>query len=122
MSHRAERRFTKRFIDSRLRLCWLLILSLLFHGSLYGQEPAKQEVLATMKKATQFMVDKVAYRGGYVWSVSEDFSRRDGEVPARNTQIWIQGGRPMSPTFILMLTRRRVTRYFSRQLAKPLTL
>lgn len=47
-----------------------------------------------MKKATQFMVDKVSYRGGYVWSVSEDFSRRDGEVPARATQIWIQQGTP----------------------------
>ena len=47
-----------------------------------------------MKKATQFMVEKVGYRGGYVWAVSEDFSRRYGEVPARKTQIWVQSGTP----------------------------
>ena len=33
-----------------------------------------------MKQATNFMTTKVAYRGGYVWSVSEDFKRRYGEV------------------------------------------
>lgn len=56
--------------------------------------PSKAEVLAAMKRATQFMVEKVGYRGGYVWAVSEDFSRRYGEVPARSTQIWVQSGTP----------------------------
>ena len=58
------------------------------------QTPSRDEVLAAMKKATQFMVEKVAYRGGYVWAVSEDFSRRYGEVPARATQVWVQSGTP----------------------------
>jgi len=57
-------------------------------------QPSRAEALSAMKRATQFMLDKVAYRGGYVWSVSEDFTRRDGEVPARPTQVWIQGGTP----------------------------
>ena len=41
------------------------------------------------------MTEKVAYRGGYVWSVSEDFSKKYGEVPARNSQIWVQSGTPI---------------------------
>lgn len=72
----------------------LLLLSLLLHVPSYGQEPSKKDVLAAMKKATQFMVDKVSYRGGYVWSVSDDLSRRYGEVPARKTQVWVQQATP----------------------------
>jgi hypothetical protein len=64
------------------------------HVARAQQQPSRAEALAAMKKATQFMLDKVSHRGGYVWSVSEDFRRRDGEVPARETQIWIQGGTP----------------------------
>ncbi len=58
-------------------------------------QPSKSEALAAMKKAATFMTEKVAYRGGYVWAVSEDFSRRYGEVPARQTQIWVQDGTPL---------------------------
>ena len=43
-----------------------------------------------MKRATTFMVDKVANRGGYVWSYLPDLSRRWGEMEARPTMIWIQ--------------------------------
>jgi PelA/Pel-15E family pectate lyase len=56
---------------------------------------SRQDVLAAIKKAAQFMVEKVAYRGGYVWAVSEDFSKRYGEVPARKSQIWVQDGTPL---------------------------
>jgi len=58
-------------------------------------QPSRKVVLETMKQATIFMTTKVAYRGGYVWAVSEDFKRRYGEVPARATQIWIQEGTPL---------------------------
>lgn len=58
-------------------------------------EPSREAVLAAMKKSAQFMIEKVAYHGGYVWAVSEDFSRRYGEVPARQTQIWVQDGTPL---------------------------
>jgi PelA/Pel-15E family pectate lyase len=76
-------------------LTLLLVLLALPHGVARAQQqPSRAEALAAMKKATQFMLDKVSHRGGYVWSVSEDFKRRDGEVPARETQIWIQGGTP----------------------------
>ncbi len=43
-----------------------------------------------MKRATTFMVDKVAYQGGYVWTYLPDMSRRWGEMEARDTMIWLQ--------------------------------
>ena len=43
-----------------------------------------------MKRATTFMVEKVAYKGGYVWSYLPDMSRRWGEMEATPTMIWIQ--------------------------------
>ena len=46
--------------------------------------------IATMKRATTFMVDKVSYNGGYVWSYLPDMSRRWGEMEARETMIWLQ--------------------------------
>ncbi|MBL8545107.1 MAG: hypothetical protein JNL81_01510 [Hyphomonadaceae bacterium] len=36
------------------------------------------------------MRERVAYRGGYVWSYASDFSRRWGEMEAFPTMIWIQ--------------------------------
>jgi hypothetical protein len=45
-----------------------------------------------MKKAAVFMTEQVALRGGYVWLVSEDLRQRWGEIPARPSQIWLQGG------------------------------
>src|SRR5689334_7574344 len=50
----------------------------------------RKEVEATMHRATQFMVEKVAYRGGYLWSYLPDMSRRWGEMEARETMIWLQ--------------------------------
>ncbi|MCA1634469.1 MAG: hypothetical protein LC802_12435, partial [Acidobacteria bacterium] len=52
---------TSRLTGRRGRLGWLLIFSLLFQGTLYGQEPTKQDVQAAMKRATQFMLEKVSY-------------------------------------------------------------
>ncbi|HSC67195.1 MAG TPA: pectate lyase [Cellvibrio sp.] len=43
-----------------------------------------------MKTATQFMLDKVSYRGGFVWSYLPDFSRQWGELEARRSMIWMQ--------------------------------
>jgi hypothetical protein len=51
---------------------------------------SKTVLLTSMKKATQFMVDKVSYKGGYLWSYMPDFSRQWGEMEAYKTMIWIQ--------------------------------
>lgn len=59
-----------------------------------AQAPAstadRLSTLAAMKRATSFMLDEVAYKGGYVWSYLPDFSRRWGELEANKTMIWIQ--------------------------------
>jgi PelA/Pel-15E family pectate lyase len=55
-----------------------------------GRDVPREELLATMKRATTFMTDTVAYKGGYVWNYLPDRSRRWGEMEARETMIWIQ--------------------------------
>ncbi|MFC1508398.1 pectate lyase [Candidatus Omnitrophota bacterium] len=53
--------------------------------------PNEKDVRAAMKKATDYMMNTVSCRGGFVWKYSEDLSKRWGEVPARESQIWVQG-------------------------------
>ncbi len=55
-----------------------------------GSAVPRTDVEATMKRATRFMVEKVSYRGGYLWNYLPDFSRRWGEMEARETMIWLQ--------------------------------
>ena len=50
----------------------------------------REEICETLKRATTFMVEKVSYNGGYVWSYLPDLSRRWGEMEAYRTMIWIQ--------------------------------
>lgn len=49
-----------------------------------------EQVLKTMKTATQFMMDKVSYNGGFVWNYLPDMSRSWGEMEAKRTMAWIQ--------------------------------
>ena len=53
--------------------------------------PKEKDVRAAMEKATAFMMDSASYRGGFVWKYSADLSQQWGEVPARRSQIWVQG-------------------------------
>ncbi len=49
-----------------------------------------------MKSATRFMMDKVSYNGGFVWSYLPDLSRSWGEMEAKRTMVWIQSpGTPL---------------------------
>ncbi len=79
----------------KILIAFLLLLPI----SVFPQ--TKQEVLTAMKKATEFFSTKVSNRGGYVWNVSEDFSKHYGEVPARKSQIWVQSGTPMVGMILL---------------------
>ena len=54
------------------------------------QTPSRAEILAAMKRATTFMVEKVSTNGGYVWGYLPDLSRRWGEIEARPTMVWLQ--------------------------------
>jgi PelA/Pel-15E family pectate lyase len=73
------------------RIAMLLVASLLC-AQATAADPSRESVLTAMKKAATFMNEKVALHGGHVWLVSEDLSRRWGEIPARPSQIWLQGG------------------------------
>lgn len=65
-------------------------VSFVLAGSAAAQAPTRADTLKTMKAATEFMVEKVAYKGGYVWSYLPDMSRRWGELEAKPTMIWVQ--------------------------------
>jgi PelA/Pel-15E family pectate lyase len=55
-----------------------------------SKKPQGQAALAAMKRATSFMTDTVAYKGGYVWAYLPDFSRTWGEMEAKRTMLWVQ--------------------------------
>jgi PelA/Pel-15E family pectate lyase len=70
---------------------WILAgLLLMFGLSAPASAQSRAEIELTMKRATVFMVEKVATRGGYVWSYLPDFSRRWGELEAYPTMVWVQ--------------------------------
>jgi PelA/Pel-15E family pectate lyase len=75
---------------SRVPAAFLLAAMWAMPGA--AAEPTREAALAAMKKAATFMVEEVAVNGGYVWIVSDDLRQRFGEVPARPSQIWLQGG------------------------------
>ena len=54
------------------------------------EEILEKEVRAAMKKATDFMMKTVSNRGGFLWKYTADLSEQWGEVPARQSQIWVQ--------------------------------
>ena len=74
----------------RAALCLFAVTGLALAPAWSQSKPAVGEVDATMRRATQFMVDKVSYRGGYLWNYLPDMSRRWGEMEARETMIWLQ--------------------------------
>ena len=66
-------------------------LSMLMTGVLAGNnKKMNEQVLKTMKTATQFMMDEVSYNGGFVWEYLPDLSRSWGELEAKRTMAWIQ--------------------------------
>jgi PelA/Pel-15E family pectate lyase len=67
-----------------------------------SKKPQGRAALDAMKRATRFMTDNVAYRGGYVWAYLPDFSRSWGEMEARRTMLWVQppGAATMGHAFL----------------------
>ncbi|MDA2925615.1 pectate lyase [Acidobacteria bacterium AH-259-G07] len=63
--------------------------------------PTRKEVLAAMKTATDFMMNTVSTRGGFVQKYSLDLKEKYGELKARDSMIWVEP--PGTPTVGLML-------------------
>jgi PelA/Pel-15E family pectate lyase len=51
---------------------------------------SRGRALLAMKRATRFMTETVAYRGGYLWAYLSDFSRCWGELEAKRSMLWVQ--------------------------------
>lgn len=68
----------------------LSLLGACGRGRERSDNPVARSVPDTMKHATEFMRERCACRGGYVWTYTADFSRRWGEMEAYPTMIWIQ--------------------------------
>lgn len=70
--------------------CYIL-LSLLLTGIGTAQQPAKNEILAALKKATKYFDEKVDSQGRFVWYYALDLKRRWGEMEAYPSMAWLQG-------------------------------
>jgi PelA/Pel-15E family pectate lyase len=60
-----------------------------------GQKAVRDQALDAMKKAAVFYHDRVSTRGGYLMEYTADLNVRFGELPARESQIWVQN--PSTP-------------------------
>lgn len=76
--------------DRRRFLAGSAALPLLWALPAAAAETSPEAVKAAMRRATQFMVERVSHQGGYVWSYLADMSRRWGEMEAYPTMIWTQ--------------------------------
>jgi PelA/Pel-15E family pectate lyase len=64
--------------------------------------PTRAEALAALRKAADFLANRASVHGGYVYLYSTDLSQRWGEIPARQSQIWVQppGTTAVAETFL----------------------
>lgn len=67
-----------------------LLFTLLLTSLNAAADKRSERILATMKRATRYMMDVASYRGGFVWSYLPDGSRQWGEMEAYRTMVWIQ--------------------------------
>ncbi len=115
--------------NRRTCLCSLISLSLalaVFGGpTSQADGPSRERVLATMAKASDFMMNTVSNRGGFVWAYSLDLEPY-GELPARKSMIWVEP--PGTPTVGLMFleayraTGDSIYLDYAKRVAKPLIL
>ena len=61
----------------------------------WGQANLRDQALDAMKRAAVFYHDRVSTRGGYLIEYTADLKVRFGELPARESQIWVQN--PSTP-------------------------
>ncbi len=77
-------------LRSFLLLCTVFNIALLMYSTAVQADPKEKDVLKAMDKATDFMMNTVSNRGGFVWKYTADLSDQWGEVPARKSMVWVQ--------------------------------
>lgn len=71
------------------------------------KDPQAVVVQEAMRSAANFMVNELSNRGGYLWYYSKDHSEVFGEIPARKSQVWVQGaGTPAMGELFLEIYRQ----------------
>lgn len=71
------------------RMCLGFCLWLSVHA-VSAESPSRETVSAAVKQATNFMMNEVSNRGGFLWLYTEDLSEQWGEIPARKSMCWVQ--------------------------------
>jgi PelA/Pel-15E family pectate lyase len=97
------------------KLFLILLFANVFNVSAIGQNNriTNERILEAVKKATSFMVEKVSYKGGFVWDYLPDFSRQWGEMEANRTMAWTQSnGTPAMGEFFLDLYHATGDEYY----------
>ncbi len=79
---------------TRYLFCSLFLLPLTLGLAQNLKDLTSEDVLLAMRKSSDYMAGMVSCNGGYLWYYAEDFSERQGEAPARESQIMVQGGTP----------------------------
>jgi PelA/Pel-15E family pectate lyase len=84
----------------RVVLLRISIVFLCAGTSVEAGPPGRQQVLDAMTRATDFMMNTVSNRGGFVWAYSLELEPF-GELPARKSMIWVEP--PGTPSVGIML-------------------
>lgn len=63
------------------------------------------DVLAAMRKSSDYLANEVSLHGGYLQIYAEDFSEQFGEGSARKSQIWVQSATPQMGDLFLKMYR-----------------
>ena len=98
------------------RCCLSLLIAIsISAASLTAQSrnSLNNQILETVKKSTDYMINTVSYNGGFVWEYLPDFSRQWGEMEAYRTMVWTQGqGTPEMGEFFLDLYHATGDEYY----------
>lgn len=70
--------------------CLTACLSLFNSQASHAQSPSREQAVAAMHKAVTFFRENCSASGGYVYRVSGDLSKREGEEKVGQTTAWIQ--------------------------------
>ena len=66
------------------------LLLLVGAATSFAVPPDEAVVVQAMHKATEYMLNTVSNRGGFVGMYTEDLTEQWGEVPARRSMVWVQ--------------------------------
>lgn len=88
-----------------MRLSWAICaaaVTLIASHTAAAEAPSREAVHEAMVRATRYMAENVAYKGGYVELYTLDLSERWGEIPAWESMVWVQdyGTVSMGRTFL----------------------